>query len=168
MIGVICEELQPRTRLAQWVESRQRRFQIQDAPTTPDAIRLRFTDACTDAPWRLKPTENLVIVSSWRCADLARYVGCSRRDYLLLTGMLALTQYRALTLNPLLKPVDFIHRCEESCLFVNEPNYALERFLLATEQLAVCRGCADFYHCLGVDPEWLALTDILDAFDRKN
>ena len=167
MIGVVCEGLAPQSSLAQWVQSIQNRFQLQAQPTTPYDIRLKYADDLDDAPWCLRPTENLVVVSSWRCSDLARYAGRTTREYLLLTGMLALTQFRAIALNPALKPVDFIHRCEESCLFVYEPGRALERFLLATDQLRLCRGCAAFYHCLGVDPEWFALNHILHKFHQR-
>jgi hypothetical protein len=167
MIGIVCEGLSPQSPLGQWVHSRQDRFQLQSWTATPDDIRMKYREDLAEAPWRLRRAGNLVEVSTWRCSALARYAGRSRREYLLLTGMLALTQFRALALNPLLKPTDFIHRCEESCLFVYEPNRAFERFLLATDQLRICRGCSDFYHCLGVDPEWFALNAILKAFHEQ-
>ena len=167
MIGVVCEGLPPQSPIAKWAQSLQNRFQLKARPCTPQDIRLQYTADYTEAPWRLHPAQNLVVVSSWRCSEMARYAGRTTRDYLLLTGMLALTQFRTLALNPHLTPVDFIYRCDESCLFVHEPGRALERFLLATDHLRICCGCANFYHCLGVDSEWVALNSVLDAFRQR-
>ncbi|MEX2015938.1 MAG: hypothetical protein WD873_04805 [Candidatus Hydrogenedentales bacterium] len=168
MVGVICEGLTPRSPLASWAQSLQSRFRIEDTAAAPGSIRVRYSDRYEDAPWRLYPSENLVVVSSWRSDQLARFAGRQTREYLLLTGVLALTQFRTLILNPLLKPVDFIHRCEKPCLFAHEPEQPLERFLLAADRLEVCHGCGQFYCCLGAEPEWVAVRQVLRHFSAPN
>lgn len=94
-------------------------------------------------------------ISTWRSAGIAHYAGLRPESYLVLCSLLALTQWRALVLNPLLCPEDFIHEPDIQCLFTTQ-GPTLDP-ALALEKQTICPGCRSFYHCLGTDEEIRAL-----------
>jgi hypothetical protein len=101
-----------------------------------------------------------VVVSAWQSEGIARYIGIDRASYFLLCGALGLLQYRALALNPLLRPDDFLHTSQDGCLFA--PCYPKQEYALLMENPHICPGCVQFFDCLGCEPEVGALFDVLD------
>ena len=107
--------------------------------------------------------------SRYRCGKArasARYAGISQSAYLILCGLLGISQWSVLNLNPLLRPEDLMHPQASNCLFVRPDG--IQNFALLLEEPRVCRGCVDFYHCLGADSEVIALLDILAVLDRAS
>lgn len=104
--------------------------------------------------------EGGVSVSTWQSEGIARYTGMERAAYFLLCGALGLLQYRALALNPLLQPDDFLYESERDCLFSLRP--VKQEYALLLERPRICAGCVQFFDCLGCEPEVGALLDILE------
>ncbi|HPJ99149.1 MAG TPA: hypothetical protein PKW60_06655 [Candidatus Hydrogenedentes bacterium] len=100
-----------------------------------------------------------VAVSAWQSEGIARYAGIDRTAYFLLCGALGLLQYRALALNPLLQPDDFLHGADCGCLF--STCHAKHEYALLLEQPRICGGCVQFFDCLGCEPEVGALLDVI-------
>ncbi len=100
-----------------------------------------------------------VAVSAWQSEGIARYAGIDRTAYFLLCGALGLLQYRALALNPLLQPDDFLHATDGGCLF--STCHVKQEYALLIERPRVCAGCVQFFDCLGCEPEVGALLDVI-------
>lgn len=104
--------------------------------------------------------ETGVAVSAWQSEGIAQYAGIDRTAYFLLCGALGLLQYRALALNPLIQPDDFLHSSDDGCLFSTRP--MKQEYALLMERPHICAGCVQFFDCLGCEPEVGALLDIID------
>ena len=104
-------------------------------------------------------------ISTWQADEIAAYAGITTHEYWVICAMLGLVQWRTLQLNSLLIPEDFIHECTIHCLYGAYEERS--QFSLLLEQGRVCRGCRDFYHCLGADRELLALIQTLGALLRR-
>lgn len=105
--------------------------------------------------------EGPIRISTWQADTIAAYTGMDTHEYWVICAMLGLVQWRTLQLNSLLIPEDFIHERTIHCLYGAYEEKSL--FSLLLEQGRVCRGCRDFYHCLGADRELLALIETVDA-----
>ena len=123
-------------------------------PRNEEVAYLEITTEPLGALFVVKPNHRLRI-STWRREGITLYAELRPGSYLVLCSLLALTQWRALALNPLLRPEDFIHIPDIQCLFSSHKN-TLDP-VLAMEKLQFCPGCRTFYHCLGVDEELRAL-----------
>ena len=122
-------------------------------------IDLYITDAPSKALFFTR-LDRGVAVSLWQSQGISLYTGIDVDSYLLLCSILGLTQWRALSLNPLLREEDFIHEWPSECIFAKPESKA--EFALLLENPVLCQGCTDFYHCLGVDLELQALCKMLD------
>ncbi|HEO69896.1 MAG TPA: hypothetical protein ENN80_01435 [Candidatus Hydrogenedentes bacterium] len=134
----------------------QARFWFQGAPL-PGAAPLRLVDRPGAALFAVE-RETGGVVSTIESHGIARYLGLQRGAYLLLCSMLGLTQWRALILNPLLQPEDFAHDTPDVCPFARHA--CIQDYALTLERGCICRPCFAFFHCLGVEPELLALRDV--------
>ena len=76
-------------------------------------------------------------------------------------SLLGLVQYAALERNELLEPEDLQHAELRPCLYSTLA--CKQEYALIFEAPAICHGCREFYHCLGVDIELAALEAALDA-----
>ena len=142
----------------------QRRFQFVSAegghrressePQDVDWVALYMTDAPTETLFHARVATG-VAISTWQSAGICSYAGLSVSSFLLLCTLLGLTQWRALVLNPLLRPEDMIHETRSRCLYARLE--AKQDYALLFEDPHICRGCNDFYHCLGADDELVAL-----------
>jgi hypothetical protein len=100
-----------------------------------------------------------VVVSTWDSGGVCRYTGIELGDYLLITSLLALSQWRALQRNPLLRIEDLQHPQEVRCVFAGP--HSVQDFALLLDPPIVCGGCTDFYHCLGADSELITLRQVI-------
>ena len=126
-------------------------------------VRLDITRQCMSAPYKVCPLRG-VTLSMWQSEGISRYAGISQNAYMVLCGLLGLSQWSVLNANPLLRPYDFGHPPDSNCLFVQP--HGIENFALLLEDPQICRGCVDFYHCLGADLEVVALLDALARLRR--
>ena len=127
------------------------------------SLTLQITSDKEPALFSLRDTG--VAVSAWQSEGIARYAGIDRAAYFLLCGALGLLQYRALALNPLLQPDDFLHAADCGCLF--STCHAKHEYALLLEQPHICGGCVQFFDCLGCEPEVGALLDLLDFIHKS-
>ena len=102
-----------------------------------------------------------ILISTWQAKPIARYAGIDTTEYWVICAMMGLVQWRTLALNSLLIPEDFIHEPTIECLYGAHDQKS--EFGLLLERGGLCRGCRDFYHCLGADRELLALVETADA-----
>jgi hypothetical protein len=100
-------------------------------------------------------------VSTWQAENIAMYTKIDAHEYWVLCAMLGLVQWRTLQLNSLMIPEDFIHGPTIHCLYGAHEERS--QFSLLLEQGRVCKGCRDFYHCLGADRELLALVETVNT-----
>ena len=126
-------------------------------------VRLNITRQCMSAPYKVCPLRG-VTLSMWQSEGISRYAGISQNAYLVLCGLLGISQWSVLNANPLFRPYDLIHPPDSNCLFV-QPG-GIENFALLLEDPQICAGCVDFYHCLGADGEVIALLDTLAGLRR--
>ena len=126
-------------------------------------VRLDITPQCMPAPYKVCPLRG-VTLSTWQSEGISRYAGISQNAYMVLCGLLGISQWSVLNTNPLLRPYDFGHPPDSNCLFVQP--HGIENFALLLEDPQICRGCVDFYHCLGADAEIVALLDALARLRR--
>jgi hypothetical protein len=122
------------------------------------ALTLQVTGEREDRLFSLR--DSGVVVSAWQSDGIANYARIDRTAYFLLCGALGLLQYRALALNPLLRPDDFLHTCKDGCLFTTRSSK--QEYALLMENPHICPGCIQFFDCLGCEPEVGALLDVLD------
>lgn len=133
--------------------------------TIKNVTRLNITRQIMAAPYTVC-TQRGVTLSMWQSEGISRYAGISQNAYLTLCGLLGISQWSALNANPLLRPEDLMHPQASKCLFVRPDG--IQSFALFLEEPRICRGCVDFYHCLGADTELTALLDALAAIDRAS
>ena len=119
-----------------------------------DSVVLYMTDAPTETLFHARVATG-VAVSTWQSAGICSYAGLSVNSFVLLCTLLGLTEWRALVLNPLLRPEDMIHEISSRCLYTRLETK--QDYALLFEDPRICRGCNDFYHCLGADEELVAL-----------
>lgn len=130
-----------------------------------NGLNLNITRQIMPAPYTVCKRRG-VTLSMWQSEGICRYAGISQNAYLILCGLLGMSQWSVLNLNPLLRLEDLMHPKESKCLFVRPDG--IQGFALFLEEPRVCRGCVDFYHCLGADREVIALLDTLAAIDRAS
>ncbi len=128
-----------------------------------NSIRLNITRQIMTAPYTVC-TRRGVTLSMWQSEGISRYAGISQNTYLVLCGLLGISQWSVLNSNPLMRPEDLMHPQASRCLFVRPDG--IQNFALFLEEPRVCQGCVDFYHCLGADSEVTALLDALAAIER--
>jgi len=88
------------------------------------------------------------------------YAGIPRPLYLITTGFLGLLYWRALELNPLLIWEDFkVKEDTPGCLCARRDR--LCEYAIALETPTFCRGCLQFFRCLGTEAEVLILQSLL-------
>lgn len=141
----------------------QRRFSCTSARNRLGAARVLLTDRRLPEPFRVYPDRG-VVVSTWESAGVCRYTGLALDRYLQLTALIALAQWQALLKNRLLQLEDLIHPDEGRCVFSGA--CSVQEFALLLDPPYICRGCMNFYHCLGVDSELIALKQIVDETAR--
>ncbi len=123
-----------------------------------DAACLHLTSRRLPGPFVVNPQRG-VVVSTWESGGVCGYTGIGLDDYLLIASLLALTQWRVLRGNPLLRIEDLRHPPEVHCLFAGP--HSVQDFALLLDPPIACGGCADFYHCLGADSELIALRQVI-------
>lgn len=130
-----------------------------------DLPRLHLTGERLPEPFRVWPDRG-VVVSMWDSEAICAYTGIQLDRYLLITSLLALSQWRVLRRNPLLRIEDLRHPAGIRCIFA-EPA-SVQDFALLLDPPVICPGCADFYHCLGADSELIALREVLEEARRAS
>lgn len=121
-------------------------------------LKLRIVREQLPSPYTVH-AEHGVTVSTWQSDGICRYAGISQDQYIVLSSLLGILQWRTLESNPLLIMEDLIHPASSNCLFMMPGK--IHEFVLLLEDPRVCGGCIDFYHCLGVDRELVAVMDTL-------
>ena len=101
-----------------------------------------------------------VFISTWQSRGIALYAGFSLDTYFLICALLGAAQWRVLESNPLLVSEDLIHSGDSRCLFTAQS--CKQDYALLLEKPYVCRGCFEFFRCLGADSEMLALKRVLE------
>ena len=102
-----------------------------------------------------------VAISTWQSEGISAYVGLPHAQYLLTLSVLGAIQWRALALNALLTPEDFLHRRSCGCLF--ERKLMIEESALLFEHPKVCRNCLQFYSFLCPAEEIQGLQDVVQS-----
>lgn len=115
---------------------------------------LKVVDRPLPQPFILQSRRRAAI-TAWELEGFCMFTGMSAADYLEITCLLALTQLKALSVNPLMEPEDFLCDSPDSCLWIRRDSF--QEHALLYEKREVCEGCVDFYHRLGVDEELVAL-----------
>ncbi len=141
----------------------QRRFSYAPARNPMGAARVLLTERRLPEPFRVYPDRG-VVVSTWESAGVCRYTDLALDRYLQLTTLIALAQWRALRNNRLLQLEDLLHPDDGRCVFSGA--CTVQEFALLLDPPSICRGCTNFYHCLGVDSELIALKQIVDEITR--
>jgi len=126
--------------------------------TAPKDFRVAISED-TDAKLFRVDREQGVSVSTYQSDGICVYAGIDRNEYFRLCTLLGKIQWTALRLNPLLVEEDFRHESPSRCLFALQP--FKQDYALSVEDPQVCQGCVDFYRCLGVETEILALCALL-------
>ncbi len=123
-----------------------------------DSPRLHLTARRLPEPFRIYPDRG-VVVSTWDSDAICAYTGLQLDQYVLISSLLALSKWRVLRRNPLLRAEDLYHPADVRCVFAEPPS--VQDFALLLDPPVVCRGCVDFYHCLGADSELIALREVI-------
>ena len=126
----------------------------------PQAVRLVLSSFLTRGLFCVDRARG-VTLSTHESEGIAYYLGVQRETYLLMCSLVGLTKWRALALNPLLNPEDFIHREPARCMFARQPT--IQHYALAFEKPHICTGCRDFFQYLGVELEILALENLFES-----
>ncbi|MBX7258905.1 MAG: hypothetical protein K1Y02_21255 [Candidatus Hydrogenedentes bacterium] len=101
-------------------------------------------------------THECVTVYADQAEGLCSYANLEPDVFLLLGAILGIIQWRALILNPLLASQDDLRHAQPSrCLFAEQPTK--NEYALVLEDLHICRGCLQFYRCLGGEGDIEAL-----------
>ena len=90
---------------------------------------------------------------------IALYARMSKKEYLRLCCVVAITQLSAIALSANLEPEDLSCFCQSPCLFSWQDS--LRDYAFIFEQRGFCCGCQDFYHALGADHELLAVRELI-------
>jgi len=123
-----------------------------------DLPQLHLTPERLPEPFRVRPDQG-VIVSTWDSEAICAYTGIQWDRYVLIASLLALSQWRVLRGNPLLRLEDLRHPAGVRCIFAEQPS--VQDFALLLDPPVICPGCVDFYHCLGADTELIALREVV-------
>lgn len=136
---------------------RQNCFRFMQEPSE-GGVPLRLTGQLQKRPYYLSVSGG-IILSTVQSGQIACYLGVTRADLFLRNAMIALVQWRAITLNALLRPEDFSHAEPRTCVFAAQPS--IGGHTIALEHGYVCPACHDFFSCLGAEPEIDALQHVL-------
>lgn len=169
-IGVtVCESSARAQRIASAVNARQSRYQL----------------VCVENPWLCRdvtlPTTFLHLVSERRtlfnvCRDggiristhdsgpISRYLRVTEEEYMVMGVFLGLAQWRVLDGNHLIRPEDWIHDPDGSCLY--SPCDSVQDYALLMENAYLCGSCRDFYCCLGAETELCLIQELAERFSR--
>lgn len=147
------------TRFIDVANGHQSRFQF-GLPSGSPTWNLVITQISMDTLYVLDSSRG-VIVSTWQYGSVARCVGLSSNEFLLLCSLSGLIQLRCLEMNPLLIPEDLLHCTSSTCLFAVKQSKT--QFLLNSEVPKLCRSCRAFYGCLGLELEIGELCHFLGA-----
>lgn len=147
------------TRFIDVANGHQSRFEFGLSLECP-AANLFITETPMDTLYVLD-TSRGVTVSAEQCDLVARCVGLSSNEFLLLCSLPGLIQLRCLEVNPLLIPEDLRHRAPSTCLFALKQSKT--QFLLNSEVPTLCTSCRAFYRCTGLELETGELIQFLGA-----
>ena len=125
---------------------------------------LHFTSARLAEPI-VVDADRGVAVSTWGIEGVCTYAGIDEDTYLLVCSLVGMGHWRVLDQNPLLRIEDLRHPAGVHCVFTEARQ--VNDFALLLDSPAICRGCADFYHCLGADAELLALREVIDDINER-
>jgi hypothetical protein len=125
---------------------------------------LLLTERRLPEPFRVYPDRG-VVVSTWDSAGVCQYTGIAIDNYLLIAGLLALSQWRVLWRNRLLQLDDLNHPKDVRCVFAGP--HSVQEFALLLDPPVICPGCVDFYHCLGADSELIALRNVITEISKS-
>lgn len=115
---------------------------------------LTLTSKPLDRPFYLL-SRRRAHITTWQIDGFCVYASIGKLDYLAACSLLALTQLRTLSLNPLIEAEDMLFDCDPWCLFSAKKRF--EDYAQVFEQGSLCSGCKSFYHYLGADRELLSL-----------
>lgn len=138
-----------------------------DTPLSADRrpVRLHFTARRLPEPFVVDPDKG-VAVSTWDIEGTCRYAGIDEQTYLLICSLVGIAHWRVLKSNPLLQPDDLRHPAGVHCVYA-DPRQVSD-YALLLDSPTVCKGCTDFYRCLGADTELLALREVVDEIARRS
>ena len=119
----------------------------------PYAI-LKVVDQPLERPFIIR-SRRRALITTWNIKGFCFFAGMSQTAYLELACLLALTQLRALSLNPLIEQEDFLCDCFKFCPFTRRETF--QEYAFVYEKRTICEGCRGFYVSLGVESELLAL-----------
>lgn len=160
MIQVSVRGGLPLTRgVANWVNGCQGRFVLETTDEDQQCV-VQITEEPFHSLFRVI-TPRDVIVSSWQVNGLQHYASMRESEVIGLSSILGLIQLRALQLSEYLRVDDFIHPPRDRCLFSTLPQR--HDFADVLDSIHVCRGCIDFYRCIGLEPEVEALLQALQS-----
>ena len=145
--------------LPRWAEGLQHAFTFAISPQ-PGSIVLHLDPRASIYLFRVSRKKG-VLVSTYDSRRISRYAGLPHELYLLVLSMLGITQWRALTLNPLLRPEDLLHDRPASCLYAQR--LFPEDYVRDLEEPRICPYCRHFYRSLCPYTEVVALDAILSA-----
>jgi hypothetical protein len=129
-----------------------------------DAPHLVITESESFMPFWVGRRKG-VFLSTCQSEGIAQYAGLPKEAYLLVWGLLGLMHWRALTLNPELIWEDFlVEEVAPGCLCAHRGS--LQEYALAFDNAYICKGCRDFFLCVGAEPETLALQEALERIVR--
>lgn len=104
-------------------------------------------------------------VSLYQSEGICAYAQMDRDTYIALCTLLGQAQWRVLTLNPLLVEEDLGHWTPSRCLFAPQPYK--QDYALTLESPHVCKGCVEFYQCLGAENEILVIQACIAGLQRR-
>lgn len=119
----------------------------------PYAI-LKVVDRPLERPFIIR-SRRRALITTWNVKGFCFFARMSQTAYLELTCLLALTQLRVLSLNPLVEQEDLYCHCFEFCPFTQRETF--QEYAFVYEKRTICEGCRGFYLSLGVETELLAL-----------
>lgn len=128
----------------------------------PRAIRLDYTERPMARPYAVCPDR--VVVTSWQSEGIAKYAGIDPHDYLMFFALLGLIEFRALQVNPDLKPHDLADLRTQYCVFTHRELF--EEYALVFDDPYLCSSCAQFYCCIGCEREIFVLKNVLADFEN--
>lgn len=106
------------------------------------SIPLRLTEEFSNLPLEVDLLHG-VRVHTYQSKGICAYAGISLEQYLLCWSMLGLVQWRALSLNPLLRHEDFLHGQTSKCMYASQ--LFMEDYALVFDMPHLCNSCLRFY-----------------------
>jgi len=132
---------------------------------TRDAVPVRLSASESEVLFRAS-REHGVSVSTWQAEGICLYAKVRLETYLLVCSLLGLLHWRALDLNPMLIWEDLlVHEEPPACLCAHRDT--VQEYALAFENPYICKACREFFRCLGLEFESLAIQDVLDYVVRE-